>query len=490
MGSAPTHGFRDDNPNLREGRVRNNGLSLRDYIEAFYTRKQVFLISLIITPLIALSVSFLVPKVYLSSTKIWAKEQRTGDPFRLEETRLSFLKDQQELILSNLVMSRVLESLPPEAATGSAQKSWNDLSAEQQAERIAQLRKNVEAEIDPGSLEGGSSFILLKVKAGTATLAAQMANLFAAKYIEYYYELKSKSAHDSYKFLETQSDQVALVLDESEQKLKDFEIKLGPKLIPLIELIKQGTSASFSEAYRFIGAYDLYASDYAERAKGFALLQNLRRDTGGRFVPLDSSSKNLSLIHVRDNLDNLRLKLTHVKQRRTEKFDDVGMLQNEVSFAEDMLKGQILEDYESRNVEKQAAKEKLDLMEKRVREIDKDLSDIAENRVTYEKLRRDVDNQSAIYKKVREELESSRIAAEMSVHKTANIYIIDKAVPPLKAVRPNKVLNLVLGVLGGIVIGLGLVMISAYFDQTINRPDQVTRHLGLDVLGSISSNRK
>jgi capsular polysaccharide biosynthesis protein len=33
-------------------------------------------------------------------------------------------------------------------------------------------------------------------------------------------------------------------------------------------------------------------------------------------------------------------------------------------------------------------------------------------------------------------------------------------------------------------------MISAYFDQTINRPDQVTRHLGLDVLGSISSHRK
>jgi uncharacterized protein involved in exopolysaccharide biosynthesis len=465
-------------------------LSLRDYIEAFYTRKQLFFICLIVTPLIALIVSFLVPKVYLASTKIWAKEQRTGDPFRLEETRLSFLKDQQELILSNVVASRVLESLPAKAATGTAKKTWGELSPEQQSERIAKLKKKVEAEVDPGSIEGGSSFILVKVKADTAAQAAQVANLFAEYYIKYYYELKSKSAHDSYRFLETQSEQVALALEQSEQKLRNFEIKLGPKLIPLIELIKQGSSASFSEAYRFIGAYDLYASDYAERAKGLALLQDLRRDTGGRFVPLDSSSKNLSLIHVRDNLDNLKLKLTHIKQRRTEKFDDVGMLQGEVSFAEDMLKGQIREDYESRNVEKQAAKEKLDLMEKRVREIEKDLGDIAENRVLYEKLRRDVDNQSAIYKKVVEELESSRIAAELSVRKTANIYVIDKAVPPLKAVRPNKILNLALGALGGIIIGLGLVMISAYLDQTIRRPEQVSGYLGLDVLGSISSYRK
>lgn len=464
-------------------------LSLRDYVEAFYTRKQIFLIAFILTPCIAVIVSFLVPRVYQASTRIWAKELRSGDPFRIEETRLSFLKDQQELILSNVVASRVLEAVPPKVATGDARKTWSDLSAEQQAERIVALRKNIEVEIDPGSLEGGSSFILIKVRASTASQASQLANLLAANYIDYYYELKRKGARDSYEFLETQKDEVAAALDNTERKLRDFEIQLGRKLIPLIELIKQGTSASFSEAYRFIGAYDIYASDWAEKAKGLELLQDLRKETGGRFVPMDSSSKNLSLIHLRDNLVNLRLKLAHVKQRRTERFDDVGMLQSEVAYAENMLKGRITEDFESRTVEKLAAQEKLDFMERRVRDIEKDLAEIADNRVTYEQLRREVDNTSAIYKKVQEELESARIAAQMSIHKTANIYVIDKAVPPLKAVRPNKILNLVLGILGGIVIGLGLVMISAYLDQTISRPEQVSRRLGLDVLGSISYHR-
>lgn len=465
-------------------------LTLKDYVEAFYIRRHLFLICLIVTPLVALIISFLIPKVYQSSTKIWAKEQRTGDPFRIEETRLSFLKDQQELILSNMVVSRVLESISPEDVEILLKKPWNQLPEEQQSKLIEQLRKNVEVEIDPGTMEGGSSFVIIKVKAGTAGTAARLANLFALKYIDFYYELKTKTAHDSYKFLETQTEQVAQVLEDSEATLRNFEIKLGRKLVPLIELTKQGTSASFTESYRFIGAYDLYAADYAERSKGLVLFEELRRETGGRFVSLESSSKNLSLIHIRDNLDNLKLKLAHVKQRRTEKFDDVGMLQNEVAFAEQMFKGQAREDFQSRTAEMIASKEKLDVMQRRVREIETELVEIAESRVTYEKLRRDVDNQSAIYKKVREELESARIAAEMSVYKTANINIIDKAIPPIKALRPNKVLNLVLGIIGGMVLGIGLVMISAYLDQTIRRPEQVPRYLGLDVLGSILTYRK
>lgn len=476
-------------PTVKDG-CEQEGLSLKDYVEAFYVRRRLFMICLIVTPLVALIVSFLIPKVYQSSTKIWAKEQRTGDPFRIEETRLSFLKDQQELILSNMVVTRVLESLSGEALEILATKPWNELSEEQQTKMVDNLRKNIEVEIDPGSLEGGSSFILIKVKAGTAGLAAKLANLFAEKYIEFYYELKTRTAHDSYKFLETQTAQVAQALDDSESKLRNFEIGLGRRLIPLIELTKQGTSASFTESYRFIGSYDLYLADYSERAKALALFEDLRRETGGRFVPIESSSKNLSLIHIRDSVDNLKLKLAHVRQRRTERFDDVGMMQNEVTFAEQMFKGQVREDFESRNAENRASKEKLEVMERRVQEIEKELVEIAENRVTYEKLRRDVDNQSAIFKKVSEELESARIAAELSVYRTANINIIDRAMPPTRALRPNKILNLTLGLIGGIVIGIGLVMISAYLDQTIRRPEQVTKYLGLDVLGSILTYRK
>jgi len=479
---------------LREGiaqdpspRSDSNDFSLRDFVEAFYTHKNVFLISLIVTPLIALVVSFLIPKVYQASTKIWAKEQRTGDPFRIEESRLSFLKDQQELILSNFVASKVLDSLPERDRKHLLDKPWKKMSPEQKADTITRLRKNVEAEVDPGTVEGGSSFIIVKVKASSAIDAATLANLFADKYIEYYFELRSKSARDSYKFLETQKDQVAANLAESEAALQTFERKLGPKLIPLIELSKFNASASVAEAYKFIGAYDLFASDWAEKSKGFEKLQKLQKDTAGNFIPSDVASKNLSLIHLQDSLIALKLKLEQLKQRWLDKSKEIEQLQNEISYAEDLLRKRIWEDMESREIDVSAAQSKLESMDRRARQLQKDLADIAENRVTYEKLRREVENQSAIYKKVQEELENARIAAEMSVHKTANIYVIDRAVPPLKPVRPNKILNMALGILGGIIIGFGLVMIAAYTDQTVRRPDHISRYLGLDVLGSVSA---
>ncbi|MDQ1238392.1 MAG: hypothetical protein QG577_577 [Thermodesulfobacteriota bacterium] len=454
---------------------------LRYIVEAIYIRKGIFFVSLLIPPCLALIISFLMPKVYQASTKIWAQEQRSADPFRREQAQSSFLKDQQGLILSNVVATRVLETLPPEYSSGKTDASITDLPPAQRAGIIAKLQKNVEAKIDPR--EGGSNFIELKAKGRSSEEAAYLANLFARTYIDYYFELKSGIAHSSYRFLETQRDQVAGQLKESEDKLQDFEAKLGPKLIQLIELQKESSSSSFSGSFKFMETYELLAADWAERSRTDALYQDLRNEQKGMFVPLESSSKNLSQVHLQDKLVDLRAKLAEVKQRWTDTAPEVQMLQYEIQSAESLL-------FQNRNVETLAGREKLDFMQERTKQIEETMGEIAANRVTFENLRREVQNHAEIYKKVQQELESSRMAAEMSVYKTASIVVIDEAVPPLRPVSPNKVLNLAIGVLLGLGAGLWLVLFFTSLDQTIRRPEQVTSHLGLDVLGSISSFQK
>ncbi len=461
-------------------------LYLKDYVAAFYARKRVFLICLLMTPAVALVVSLVRPKIYQASVKIWAKEQRARDPFEVETRRLSFLKDQQELMLSNEVASRVLQTLLSKKEEGTTAETWDQMDETQKAEAIAKLKKRVEIDIDVGTTEGGSSFIILKAKASRSAEAARTANLFTKKYVDYYYELRNKTAQDSYRFLENRLQQVRTELAENEKKLQEFEIAQGRKLIPLIELIKQGSSASFSEAYRFMTTNDLLMADSAEKFKEFELLENKRKQTNGLFIPRDSSSKNLALIHLQDNLVNLQLKLSHIRQRRTEHFDDVGMLQREIGFAEKLLRSQNDEDFQSRSIDNEALREKGDVLSKRVEEIRADLSEIATRKVFYERLRREVENSAAIYKKVQEELESARTAAELSVNKTATIYVIDQALPPLKPVSPNIPLNVLLGVVAGIVLGVGLIMVYTYMDRTVKNPADISNYLGLDVLGSVS----
>lgn len=451
---------------------------LRRVIEAIYIRKKIFLVFLVLPPCIALVAGLLMPRVYRASTTIWAQEQRSADPFRKEQNQLSFLKDQQALILSNVVTSRVLEQVPPEVTGDKSEVHFRDLPPQEQAVRITKLLRNVDAKIDPR--EGGSNFIELKVKARSPEHAAYLANLFAQTYIDYYFEVRSHIAHGSYKFLENQLVQVSAQLRESEERLQAFETKMGHGLIHLIELIKESGSQSLAGSFRFMEVHEQLAADWAERSKTDALYKDLIDKPNGMFIPLDNASKNLSVAHLQDKLVDLRSRLTQVRLRWADSSPEVRMLESEIESAESLL-------LENRNVETQGMKEKLSYIQERAQQFEQTIGEIAANRVTYENLRREVTNHSEIYRKVQQELESSRMAAEMSIHKTASIVVIDRAVPPLKPVFPNWPLNMGIGGLLGVGISLWLVLILASLDKTIRRPEQLTRFLGIDVLGSIST---
>ena len=94
-----------------------------------------------------------------------------------------------------------------------------------------------------------------------------------------------KSLHSSYRFLETQRDDLAEQLKESEKKLQDFEISLGPNLIQLIELNKESSSSAFSGSFKIIEEYELLAADWVERSRTEVLTQELRKIDGERLFP-------------------------------------------------------------------------------------------------------------------------------------------------------------------------------------------------------------
>ena len=61
---------------------------------------------------------------------------------------------------------------------------------------------------------------------------------------------------------------------------------------------------------------------------------------------------------------------------------------------------------------------------------------------------------------------------------------VDPAVPPQKPVSPKIPLNLTLGVLLGLALGIGWVFVLDYLDRSIKSPEDLEKR-GLNVLGSI-----
>jgi capsular polysaccharide biosynthesis protein len=66
-----------------------------------------------------------------------------------------------------------------------------------------------------------------------------------------------------------------------------------------------------------------------------------------------------------------------------------------------------------------------------------------------------------------------------------NVQVIDIAETPVSPIKPNKKMNVAIGFVLGMMVGVGLVLILEYLDNTIKTPSDVEKHLGLAVIGTI-----
>ena len=59
---------------------------------------------------------------------------------------------------------------------------------------------------------------------------------------------------------------------------------------------------------------------------------------------------------------------------------------------------------------------------------------------------------------------------DLNLPRSAQVEIIEAAVPDIKPVRPKKTLNIVLGVVIGLVVGVGLAFFIEYLDTSVKTP--------------------
>jgi polysaccharide biosynthesis transport protein len=86
---------------------------------------------------------------------------------------------------------------------------------------------------------------------------------------------------------------------------------------------------------------------------------------------------------------------------------------------------------------------------------------------------------------------TTKIAMEktdLQLPKNSMVEIVDNAKPGMRPVRPNKPLNIALGVIIGLVVGVGLAFFIEYLDTSVKTIDDVERSLGSPVLGVIPQN--
>lgn len=75
------------------------------------------------------------------------------------------------------------------------------------------------------------------------------------------------------------------------------------------------------------------------------------------------------------------------------------------------------------------------------------------------------------------------------ITKANDIQVIDKAILPENPIKPNKMMNVAIAAVLGMMIGLFIVFLLEYLDNKIKTPQDVEKHLDLPILGVIPNEK-
>jgi len=106
-----------------------------------------------------------------------------------------------------------------------------------------------------------------------------------------------------------------------------------------------------------------------------------------------------------------------------------------------------------------------------------------EKSIQYNILKREVDTNKELYDGLLQR--AKEVGASGGLDVVSNVQVVDIAEVPVLPFKPNKRLNILLGAVTGLFVGIGLAFFLEYMDNTIKDPEEVERFLLLPTLGLI-----
>lgn len=104
----------------------------------------------------------------------------------------------------------------------------------------------------------------------------------------------------------------------------------------------------------------------------------------------------------------------------------------------------------------------------------------------YDRVRREVENNRAIYQAFLESKTSAQISEAVQSSKLGlKFEVVEKARKPLSPVKPNKLKVIVIALMFGCAAGTGAMLVSEYIDDSFRSVEEVEKVLQLPVLGTI-----
>ncbi len=262
-------------------------------------------------------------------------------------------------------------------------------------------------------------------------------------------------------FFERQKARTEEALDKSQKALQQFRKGANISLLDTERelLLQQYTQATkilsqLSESESAIGAEDL---------------------DSGVVSSLASQTESTVVREMQLRLLELTLERNRVIQSLGPKHPTVESLRKRVIDAQSNL-------VEAIATTKEITKNKLEVIQARLDQLNETMAQL-------EELQQDVDILSEQYGFYAQKLEQSTVADKLAEDAISNVRIASTPSLPVDPIRPNKLMNLALALIGGIIAALAIAFLLDYLDHGLKTPEDIEYYLKVPPLASFFNTR-
>jgi len=312
--------------------------------------------------------------------------------------------------------------------------------------------------------------LLISYRSEDPQLAADAANAIAQSYLEHTYNIRIRSSASLATFMEKQIDELKAKMERSSQALVGFERELN--------VINPEEKTNILSA-RLLQLNTEYTNAQGERLKKEAAYDSVK---GGSMEAALAAAQGDGLRRLVEHLNDAREHFVEVKTHFGANHPEYKKAEARVVEVESAVEAATKDVAQRVAIEYNESERREASVKQAVADAKADFDHVNSRSFEYQALKREADADKHLYEELVRKIKEAGINAGFQ---NSAIRIADPARPALKAVFPDIKLNALLALLFSALIAVGAAVLSDLLDKTIRDPEQVSRTLRTEVIGSL-----
>jgi polysaccharide biosynthesis transport protein len=303
-------------------------------------------------------------------------------------------------------------------------------------------------------------------------LAAQVANQLAKEYIDMNFRTKFEATQTASAFLTEQMTDMQANVEKSESRLVQFSQKND------IYEISDKENVILQKLSDLNSALTTAQADRIQKESVWNIIHQAGPDTFPEVL------RNELIKGLETSLAALKVQQAKLESSFKPGWPELDQIKGQVAEADAQLAAERQKAIRNVETEYRTAVQRERLLSQALAEQKNQANAFNQNSIQYNIIKRQVETDKQLYDGLLQRMKEAGVAGLL---KSNNIHVVDPARPSQIPYRPDKAMNLSIGLAIGLLLGLGLAFFFEHLDSSVKTPDDVDRFIKLPSLGVIPS---